>query len=1055
LRSSGLKPAVALIFCAALPVLGLPGPIGVPRQSLILTDGLRSVYALEHRMLVNGTDSVFVDGSVLDSTGYEIDYARARVLLKHRPGPWHVVRVAYRCIGFSDTDGTWRLYQPAPPSATEGTSDTTSVRLEPGADVDLYQGDLVLSGSKSLGVSVGGPEGSGINQSTRLTLAGKLEGVNIDAELSDQSSPIPPEGTTRDIEELDRIVIAVSGERWQGSFGDVEFRLPARGFGTLKRRAIGGQAAAGFGPAEVSAGYARPKGAFARLTFDGIDGIQGPYVLAADRRSAQIVPGSEEVYLDGIPMTRGWDQDYTIDYSTGELVFTNRRIITRLSRIEASFQYVTEDYARDDITGYGSFALGPAGISVGLFREGDDPDNPFAEDITPEQREHLGSIGADTSRAWVRGDSFVGEGNGSYVLEDGHFRHVGEDNGDYQVRFTLVGSSLGDYVYDDSLLALRYVGPGLGDYAPLVRIALPERQEIVTAQAGFQHSGVTGSATGVFRRQLRNLFAPDGAALDKGAGLVSVGWQNESYAAAYRGRVQAHGFLFPGADSLIDFSHRWGGTTAESMVGSHELTLSASPLGLLDLTGEAGILETSPERQVRRYLGRIRLGFATAEASLAGPEDRQSLRLSPVIGSFRPTAGVELRTRKDYRHRSYTGGLTFSPADDLEAGASYTQLEADVPDSSGAMAHDESGGIAEASARWRREGLFSLQARAGHQHADYVADTRQDWNQLFGNVAATFTPLTGVRLQGDLSQTNRQVQLRDEQFRYVGPRQGDYSRDSTTGRYYFDADGDYERFVVATGEFSTARERTVSASGQVSALHPVLVDGSFSLTDAATDSSLLQRLTGHNLRTTIRALEPLLTTSLGATGSRSLDRTLASTGRGSFRDLYYVEMLSYRVPSLDLRARFEITEAEREFAAGVLDYAEDAWRAEIEPVITGKVGLEIRGSYEHSWIEEPTSYPPLGRFALVTSQAGLARNWSLGRSTRFRTSAAAVHRSSSVAELPYDIELTRPVGWTPSATAELTHLFSTILTASLRYRFEDRPDRSISHELSGEIRAYF
>jgi hypothetical protein len=1038
-----------------LPVLGLPGPIGVPRQSLILSDGLRSVFELEHRILVTGTDSVFVDGRPLDSDEYEIDYARARVLLKRRPGPWHVVRVAYRCVGFTGTDGTWRLYEPGPPSAAPGTSDTAAVRLEPAADLDLYQGDLVLSGSKSLGVSVGGPEGSGINQSTRLTLAGNLEGVNIDAELSDQSSPIPPEGTTRDIEELDRIVIAVSGERWQGSFGDVEFRLPAEGFGTLKRRAVGGQAAAGFGPAEVSAGYARPKGAFARLTFAGTDGVQGPYVLAADRRSAQIVPGSEEVYLDGIPMTRGWDQDYTVDYSTGELVFTNRRIITSLSRIEASFQYVTEDYARDDVTGSGSVALGPAGISVGLFREGDDPDNPFAEDISPKQREYLGSIGADTSRAWVRGDSFVGRGNGSYVLEDGHFRYAGENNGDYRVRFSLVGNQLGDYVYDDSLLAHRYVGPALGDYTPLVRIALPERQEIVTARAGFEHAGFTGSATGVFRRQLRNLFAPDGAALDREAGRVSVGWRNERYAAGYRGRVQADGFLFPGADTLIDFSHRWGGASVESMVGSHELTLCASPLERLDLTGEAGILQTSDDRQVQRYLGRVRLVFATVEAALAGPENRQQLRLSPVIGSFKPAAGAEFRTRPDRRHRNFTGGLTFSPADDLEAGAGYTHLETDLPDSSGIMAPDESGGIVEASAHWRREGLFRVQARAGHQHADYVAESRQDWNQLFGNVAATFTPLTGVRLQGDLSQTNRRVQLRDELFRYVGPGQGDYSRDSVTGRYYFDPDGDYQRLVVATGEFSTARERTVTTSGQVSSLRPVLIDGSFSLTDAATDSSLLQRLTGHNVRATIRALEPLLTVSLGATGSRSLDRTLASTGRGSFRDLYYIEALTDRVPSLDLRARFEVTGAEREYAAGILDYAEDAWKAEIEPVITGKVGLEIQGSFEYSWIEEPASYPSLGRFALVTSQAGLVRNWSLGRDTRVRTSAGIIHRTSTVADLPYDIELTRPVGWTPSAAAELTHLFSTILTASLRYRFEDRPDRSVSHELAGEVRAYF
>jgi len=53
------------------------------------------------------------------------------------------------------------------------------------------------------------------------------------------------------------------------------------------------------------------------------------------------------------------------------------------------------------------------------------------------------------------------------------------------------------------------------------------------------------------------------------------------------------------------------------------------------------------------------------------------------------------------------------------------------------------------------------------------------------------------------------------------------SRDSVTGRYYFDPDGDYERVAVATGEFSTARERTVSTSAQMSALRPVLVDGCF------------------------------------------------------------------------------------------------------------------------------------------------------------------------------------------------------------------------------------
>jgi len=124
-------------------------------------------------------------------------------------------------------------------------------------------------------------------------------------------------------------------------------------------------------------------------------------------------------------------------------------------------------------------------------------------------------------------------------------------------------------------------------------------------------------------------------------------------------------------------------------------------------------------------------------------------------------------------------------------------------------------------------------------------------------------------------------------------------------------------------------------------------------------------------------------------------------------------------------------------------------------VVTGRLRLELQGSFEYSMIEEPASYPALGRFALATRQAGLVRNWDLGRDTRVRTSAGVIYRTSTAAELPYDIALTRPVGWTPSAAAELTHLFSTILTASLRYRFEDRPDRPVSHELNGEVRAYF
>ena len=105
----------------------------------------------------------------------------------------------------------------------------------------------------------------------------------MEAEISDQSSSIPPEGTTRELEELDRIAIALRGTGWQGNFGDVTLGLDGGLFGRLERRAVGAVVHGSKGIFTVSGGYAKPRGEFGSLLFNGIDGVQGPYRLSPDR----------------------------------------------------------------------------------------------------------------------------------------------------------------------------------------------------------------------------------------------------------------------------------------------------------------------------------------------------------------------------------------------------------------------------------------------------------------------------------------------------------------------------------------------------------------------------------------------------------------------------------------------------------------------------------------------------------------------------------------------------------------------------------------------------
>lgn len=1063
-------------------------PIGVPGQTLIVSDGVSTVYRVGPGLgeslgagtagsgfLVPGADTVYVSGVRLDTSDYTFDYSTGSIVFWRRPEKWASIRVVYRYVRLPGMPKEYRLREFPVPSLQSPVTESTTVSRAKVPAVASESTSLDLSGSKTLGVSFGGAN-AGIDQATRVAVTGSVEGIAVEAELSDQSSPIPAEGTTRDIEELDKLLISLRGRQWRGSFGDVDLLVPAGGFGAIERKAVGatvdwGQALPGTRNEKpetmnsrpevgVYGGYASPKGQFGRIELAGIDGSQGPYVLAPDGRAAQIVPGSEEVYLDGHRMVRGWDADYTIDYSTGELLFTNRRVIDRLSRIEATFQYVTGDYSRAVVVGGARAGIKRQGVGtnldVGLFREGDDPSASLVEDLSDAEKDSLAAIGADTSRAWLDGATYAGTGQGDYVKSGDHFVYVGRDSGDYQVRFSLVGDSLGDYRYNDTILAYSFAGAGLGNYVAKRRIALPKRNEAAYARAGFQYRGFSAGAEGLVQRRDINLFASGGAPVDAGALNLDAGWQDSLYGVAYKHRLQGQQFEALGASPEVGFTYRWAGTTEAERRSSDEVTVRARPASFLSLRGEAGRLDRFEDGPINRYQGGAQVGWLGYDFARVADITRQNVLAGPRVGWFYPKAGWQSEVDNDEKSSVWTAGLEVKPLAALAAGVDYRYSGFYAPDSAVRVWQRTSRArLLEARADWTGGTAYRLGAMAGLNDQHFDTGTDEDWNQLLAGLSGSATPRAGLRLQADFNQSYRKVQLRDELFRYVGPGEGEYRRDSVTGRYYLDSKGDYERVVVATGRFTQAREWSLNGSGDVSMFDPAALSGSFSQTRTSTDSSILTDLSRQDLRLVVKEFDLVFTPTFGAMSEFSVDRSLAATGRASSHQQAYLEFFSDRLPEVEGRARFEVERTRRQLGAGEVDFDEAGWRAELSPVIGAKLRLEAVLGYEQRTIAETLSYPELGRFTVAALDASLARTFSFGSRTRLRASVEVVRRTATVDMLPFDVGLNDPLGVTPGAGLSLDHSFSGVLSASARYSFKDRPDEPSEHTFSTELKAYF
>lgn len=493
-----------------------PGPLtGVYVDSLQVTPG----DTLQLRpFVIKGTESVQLNSVILSREQYQLDDRYGRLVLTDSLATGLVV-VQYRTLPFA-FDPFYQLNEPVrieqmPDTANFFTAIDEQARREERTVRDPFGDSRVQrSGSISRGIVAGNNRDVTVESGLRMQLAGEIvDGVNVQAVLTDENTPIQPEGTTQRLNEFDRVFIEVAARQGTVQLGDFDVQYQNAEFAQFSRK-LQGVHLFGDVPSlrsndpvlSIDVAGATSRGIFRSQSIVPIDGVQGPYRLEGENgeQFLIIVAGSEVVYLDGVQMTRGENNDYTVDYATGEVTFTPNRIITEDRRIVVEFQYTTNEFSRT-LTGASVTTnlwpdrRGDARSSFGItfVREADG--DLFNEEFGFTATDSLRIIGAGDGLAQRSGaERVVFDPEAPYVQYtldlipqadgrvDSIFVAVDAVPSDtmevFRVRFTRLGTGQGSYVRlgrGVNGLLYEYRGPGQGDYEPVRILPKPANHNVL------------------------------------------------------------------------------------------------------------------------------------------------------------------------------------------------------------------------------------------------------------------------------------------------------------------------------------------------------------------------------------------------------------------------------------------------------------------------------------------------------------------------------------------------------------------------------------------------
>ena len=235
--------------------------------------------------------------------------------------------------------------------------------------------DLFSSGSIFRRINFSPYGSSDLTGGLQMQINGKLgNDILISGVLSDQDIPIQPEGNTKELEEIDKVFIAVRHPVFTLDVGDIIFKDSSLSI-DIEKKLTGIQNKFSSNKISSSSVYAGSKGTFHSQEIYGRDGDQGPYQLKSKSGNKEIIilSGTEKIWLDGKKLIRGEMFDYTIDYSLGRVFFTPKNLIHSDTRILFEYQYSDFSYEKNFIGGtfQKKGMKNKSLINFGIYKESD------------------------------------------------------------------------------------------------------------------------------------------------------------------------------------------------------------------------------------------------------------------------------------------------------------------------------------------------------------------------------------------------------------------------------------------------------------------------------------------------------------------------------------------------------------------------------------------------------------------------------------------------------------------------------------------------------------
>ena len=258
---------------------------------------------------------------------------------------------------------------------------------------------------------------------------------------------------------------------------------------------------------EIFASGALVRGQYAKSTFTGQEGNQGPYKLRGNNGElfVLVISGSERVYVNGILKERGENNDYIIDYNAGEITFTSLFPINSEMRINIEYQFSDRNFTRFVTYGGVDHQNEKWSLSGYIYSENDVKNQPLQQNLSEEQVQVLINAG-DNSDLMVAPSAYLDTYSENKILYKKMFigpieAFVYSNNPTdvlYNVRFLLVGNNLGNYILANNQSIgkiYQYVAPiaGVpqGNFEPITRLIAPTKIQIATLLGKYNPSEKT------------------------------------------------------------------------------------------------------------------------------------------------------------------------------------------------------------------------------------------------------------------------------------------------------------------------------------------------------------------------------------------------------------------------------------------------------------------------------------------------------------------------------------------------------------------------------------